>query len=77
MSETDEIANQPPSPVEDFDDENGLQLTRLNSVLNGLRRGALGMRARVQQVMNAVRLGSYKVDSLQVSRRIVSETMAR
>jgi len=53
----------------------GVQLSRLSSVLNGLEHGASVMRHHVQQAMGAVRAGTYKVDPVQLSRRIVGETL--
>jgi anti-sigma28 factor (negative regulator of flagellin synthesis) len=55
--------------------QDDLQLTRLSGVLNGLKRGASAMRNQVSQVMAAVRSGTYEVDSLQVSRSIVGESL--
>ena len=52
-----------------------VQLSRLSSILNGLESGASAMRRHVQQAMSAVRSGSYKVDPLQLSRRIIGETV--
>ena len=56
--------------------EDASQLTKLSSVLNGLKRGATAMRAQVTQAMGAVRSGDYHVDPLQVSRSIVLDSMA-
>lgn len=56
--------------------EDASQLTKLSSVLNGLKRGATAMRAQVTQAMGAVRSGDYRVDPLQVSRSIVLDSMA-
>jgi hypothetical protein len=56
--------------------EDATQLTKLSSVLNGLKRGATAMRAQVTQAMGAVRSGDYHVDPLQVSRSIVLDSMA-
>jgi|SRR4051794_2504445 hypothetical protein len=57
--------------------EDASQLTKLSSVLNGLKRGASAMRAQVTHAMTAVRSGDYHVDPLQVSRSIVLDSMAR
>jgi hypothetical protein len=51
------------------------QLSKLSSVLNGLEGGASAMRRHVQEAMRAVRSGTYTIDSLQLSRRIISEAM--
>jgi hypothetical protein len=56
--------------------EDATQLTKLSSVLNGLKRGATAMRAQVTQAMGAVRSGDYHVDPLQVSRSIVLDSLA-
>ena len=56
--------------------EDATQLTKLSSVLNGLKRGATAMRAQVTLAMGAVRSGDYHVDPLQVSRSIVLDSMA-
>ncbi len=56
--------------------EDASQLTKLSSVLNGLKRGATAMRAQVTQAVSAVRSGDYHVDPLQVSRSIVLDSLA-
>ena len=56
--------------------EDATQLTKLSSVLNGLKRGATAMRAQVMQAMSAVRSGDYNIDPLQVSRSIVLDSLA-
>jgi len=53
----------------------GAQLSKLSSVLNGLENGASAIRRHVYQAMSAVRDGSYNVDSLQLSKRIVGEAL--
>jgi hypothetical protein len=53
----------------------GAQLSRLSSVLNGLENGAMVMRRHVLQAMKAVRGGTYRVDPLQLSKRIVGEAL--
>lgn len=53
----------------------GAQLSKLSSVLNGLESGATIMRRHVQQAMNAVRGGTYRVDPVQLSKRIVGEAL--
>ena len=57
--------------------EDASQLTRLSSVLNGLKLGTTQMRAHVMHAMDAVRSGDYHVDPLQVSRSIVLDSLAR
>ena len=51
------------------------QLTRLSSILNGLESGATAMRRHAQEARRAVRSGTYAVDAVQLSRRIVGETI--
>ena len=69
-------------PRTGFAERNGLaqssdggQLSKLSSVLNGLENGASAIRRHVQQAMSAVRGGTYQVDSLQLSKRIVGEAL--
>jgi anti-sigma28 factor (negative regulator of flagellin synthesis) len=54
----------------------GTQLSKLSSVLNGLEQGACAMQRRARQLMRAVRSGTYEVDSLKLSRRIIGDTVA-
>jgi hypothetical protein len=54
----------------------GTQLSNLSSVLNGLEHGASAMRRQGQQLMRAVRSGTYEVDPLQLSRRIIGDALA-
>jgi len=56
--------------------QDDLQLTKLSGVLNSLKKGASVMRNQVAQVMTSVRSGTYEVDSMQVSRSIVGESLA-
>ena len=53
-----------------------LQLTKFSGVLSSLKKGASSMRSQLTQVMAAVQSGTYEVDSLQVSRNIVAESLA-
>ncbi|MGA8025957.1 MAG: hypothetical protein WB992_02350 [Bryobacteraceae bacterium] len=52
-----------------------VQLSRLSSILNGLESGASAMHRHLQHAMSAVRSGTYKVDPLQLSRRIVGDAV--
>jgi anti-sigma28 factor (negative regulator of flagellin synthesis) len=54
----------------------GTQLSKLSAVLNGLEQGACAMQRRARQLMRAVRSGTYEVDSLKLSRRIIGDTLA-
>jgi anti-sigma28 factor (negative regulator of flagellin synthesis) len=56
--------------------QDDLQLTKLSSVLNSLKRGAFAMRSQLTQVMGAVQNGTYEIDPLQVSKSIVGESLA-
>jgi len=56
--------------------QDALQLTKLSGVLNNFKKSASAMRSQLTQVMGAVRSGTYQVDPLQVSRRIVGESLA-
>ena len=51
------------------------QLTRLSSVLNGLEGGATVIHQHLLEAMRAVRSGNYKVDSTQLSQRIVGDAL--
>jgi hypothetical protein len=75
-SERAAIAASAPSAIGQAPADDEFQLTRLSSVLNGLRRGATAMRAQFVQAMGAVKSGTYKVDPMQVSRRIVGDSLA-
>jgi anti-sigma28 factor (negative regulator of flagellin synthesis) len=54
----------------------GTQLSKLGSVLNGLEHGASRMRRKAQELMHSVRSGTYEIDPLQLSRRIIGDTLA-
>lgn len=54
----------------------GAQLSALSSVLNGLESGATAIRRHVYQAMGAVRSGTYQVDSMQLSKRIIGEALS-
>jgi hypothetical protein len=70
-----ESAGATSAPLEMPQDD--MQLTKLSTVLNGLKKGATVMRNQVSQVMGAVRSGSYQVDALAVSRSIVGDSLAQ
>jgi anti-sigma28 factor (negative regulator of flagellin synthesis) len=57
------------------EDSDGLQLSKLSSVLNGLANGASAIRRHVLEAMTAVRRGTYQVDASELSRRIVGEAL--
>jgi hypothetical protein len=54
----------------------GAQLSALSSVLNGLESGASAIRRHVYQAMGAVRGGTYWVDPVQLSKRIIGEALS-
>jgi hypothetical protein len=71
----DAINSAPKDAAQQVPDD-ASQLTKLSSVLNGLKRGATAMRAQVTHAMTTVRSGDYHVDPLQVSRSIVLDSLA-
>lgn len=80
--ETATVKSQTPPSIGAKQDSNSpsensgaAQLSKLASILNGLESGATIMRRHVQQAMSAVRGGTYRVDSLQLSKRIVGEAL--
>lgn len=52
-----------------------VHLSMLSSVLNGLEGGACAIRRHAMEAMRAVRAGTYRVDPVQLSRRIVGEAL--
>jgi anti-sigma28 factor (negative regulator of flagellin synthesis) len=52
------------------------ELVKLGSVLNGLETGARQMRQKVRDLAARVRSGNYKIDALELSRRIVQESLS-
>lgn len=72
-----EIASGTAAALEVAEPQDDMQLTKLSSVLNGLKKGASAMRNQVSQVMSAVRSGSYQVDAMAVSRSIVGDSLAQ
>jgi anti-sigma28 factor (negative regulator of flagellin synthesis) len=82
QSETGTVKSETPSSIGAAQNSHGfsassdaVQLSKLGSVLNGLENGATLMRRHVQQAMSAVRGGTYRVDPLQLSKRIVGEAL--
>ncbi len=65
----------PSTSPEGVQNMEAVQLSMLSSVLNGLESGASAMCRHAQEAMRAVRDGSYRVDAMQLSRRIVGEAM--
>ena len=58
-----------------LDANDGVQLFKLSSVLNGLEGGAQLMQRQIQETMNAIQTGKYRVDAIKLSRRIVGEAL--
>lgn len=54
---------------------NSTQLSKLSSVLNGLEGGAQVMQRHIQEAIHAVAAGTYRVDPITLSRRIVGEAL--
>ena len=51
------------------------QLSQLSAVLNGLEKGAAAILSHVVSASNAVRTGKYRVDSRQLSQRIIRDSL--
>jgi hypothetical protein len=58
-----------------LDEQDSIQLSRLSSVLNGLQGGAQIMQQHLHHTSCAIRAGTYRVDPIQLSRRIVGEAL--
>ena len=52
-----------------------LQLSKLSSVLNGLEGGAQLIHRHIQETMRTIRAGTYRIDPLQLSHRIIREAL--
>jgi hypothetical protein len=70
---TDAVALLPEEamPVPD----GAVQLSKLSSVLNGLEGGAQLMQRHIQDAVRAIAAGTYRVDPVQLSKRIVGEAL--
>lgn len=62
-------------PEDSFLAQDTAQLSKLSSILNGLEGGAQIMQRHVQEARVAVKAGTYSVDPVQLSRRIVGEAL--
>jgi hypothetical protein len=51
------------------------QLSKLSSVLNGLTRGAAAINSHLDEAWKAVQSGTYRVDPLRLSQRIVRDSL--
>jgi len=72
-----ESASAAAAALEPAEPQDDMQLTKLSTVLNSLKKGASAMRNQVTQVMSAVRSGDYQVDAMAVSRSIVGDSLAQ
>ena len=63
------------APQESSMPSEALQLSKLSSILNGLENGASLITRHLHDAMRSVRAGTYRVDPMQLSRRIVGEAM--
>ena len=52
------------------------QLSRLSSILNGLDHGASALTQKAKEAMIAVRAGTYSVQAIQLSQRIIGECLS-
>jgi anti-sigma28 factor (negative regulator of flagellin synthesis) len=55
----------------------GVELSNLSAVLNGLDAGAHLIHDRMNETLRAIRRGTYRIDSIQLSRRIVREALRK
>jgi hypothetical protein len=53
------------------------QLLKLSSMLKGLEQGGSGLTRRGRLVKAAVRTGTYSVEAIRLSRRIIGECLDR
>jgi hypothetical protein len=51
------------------------QLSKLSSVLRALNRGANAIRSHIAEASGAVRSGTYRVDPIQLSQRIIRDCL--
>jgi hypothetical protein len=58
-----------------LDGNESIQLSNLSSVLNGLDGGARLMQEQLHKTLRAIQTGTYCVDSIQLSRRIIGEAL--
>lgn len=63
------------TPDEGLPVHDSTQLSKLSSVLNGLEGGAQLMQRHIQEAMRAVEAGTYSVDPIKLSKRIVGEAL--
>jgi len=76
MSELEtEDSNSLPSSPESIPQDAEFQLSKLSSVINGLNRGATVIRSHINAASGAVQAGTYSVDPLRVSERIVRDCL--
>jgi hypothetical protein len=63
------------TPDEGLHARDSIQLSNLSSVLNGLEGGAQVMQRHANEAIRAVRAGTYRVDPIKLSKRIVGEAL--
>lgn len=73
VSHLNSQGRQPAQPAEERPD--GVQLSHLSSVLNGLAAGASADAKHISTLSALFKAGAYKVDSVQVSQRIVDDAL--
>jgi hypothetical protein len=62
-------------PVDGVEATETLQLSKLSSVLNGLEGGAQLIHRHMQETMSSIKAGTYRIDPIKLSRRIVGEAL--
>lgn len=51
------------------------ELSKLSSIVNGLNKGAKAICSHITAASGAVRSGTYRVDPLRVSQRIIRDCL--
>lgn len=63
------------TPEDGLPAHDSTQLSKLSSVLNGLEGGAQIMQRHIQEAVRAIAAGTYRVDPMKLSSRIVGEAL--
>ncbi|MBV8897483.1 MAG: hypothetical protein JO051_13305 [Acidobacteriaceae bacterium] len=63
------------TPDDGLPAHDGTQLSKLSSVINAFEGGAQVMQRQLQEAVRAVADGTYRVDPIMLSRRIVGEAL--
>ncbi len=66
--------SRPGSSTEEYAD--GVQLSRLSSVLNGLAAGAAAGAERISSLSALVQSGAYQVRPVQLSQRMIDDALS-